>query len=113
MSNQQPLQFQLINAFAATPRAGNQAAVVLIPKEDPRATDEAYMQAVAKDFNLSETAYLVPLGSTNGVPKYGLRWFTPTDVGISLPHVGLALMSRKCLCAVTQPLLRRRRCSIP
>lgn len=79
-SDQKPLPFQLINAFAATPRAGNQAAVVVIPKEDPRATDAEYMQAVAKDFNLSETAFLVPLGSSGEVPKYGLRWFTPAAV---------------------------------
>jgi predicted PhzF superfamily epimerase YddE/YHI9 len=76
----QQLQFHLINAFAPTSHAGNQAAVVIVPADDPRATDEKWMLTVAADFNLSETAYLVPIEPDAEVPKYGLRWFTPTVV---------------------------------
>jgi predicted PhzF superfamily epimerase YddE/YHI9 len=40
------------------------------------------MQTVARDFNLSETAFLHPLDDAD-VPVYSLRWFTPADVSFS------------------------------
>lgn len=73
------LPFHAINAFAPTPHGGNQAAVVILPKGDPRGEDENYMQIIAADFNLSETAYLSPLDDGQ-VPTYSLRWFTPEEV---------------------------------
>lgn len=57
------------DAFTARPFAGNPAAVCLLPEE--RAA--AWMQAVAREMNLSETAFL--LRQERG---YSLRWFTPT-----------------------------------
>jgi PhzF family phenazine biosynthesis protein len=74
--------FHMINAFGPSPYAGNQASVVLFPKGDPRTKDDAYMQTVARDFNLSETAFLHPLDDAD-VPVYSLRWFTPADVSFS------------------------------
>jgi PhzF family phenazine biosynthesis protein len=61
-----------VDAFTDRPFAGNPAGVCLLPAEDPRAADAAWMQAVAREMNLSETAFLVP--SAEG---FGLRWFTP------------------------------------
>lgn len=58
-----------IDAFADRPFAGNPAAVCLM--NGPR--DEKWMQAVAREMNLSETAFLYP--QDNG---YNLRWFTPS-----------------------------------
>jgi PhzF family phenazine biosynthesis protein len=58
-----------VDAFTATPFRGNPAAVV--PLEAPR--DEGWMRDVAREMNLSETAFLVP--APDG---FGLRWFTPT-----------------------------------
>jgi predicted PhzF superfamily epimerase YddE/YHI9 len=57
-----------VDAFTDTPFAGNPAAVCLLP--EPR--DPAWMQRVAAEMNLSETAFLVrrPDG-------FDLRWFTP------------------------------------
>jgi PhzF family phenazine biosynthesis protein len=58
-----------VDAFTDTPFAGNPAAVCLL--DGPR--DEAWMQAVAAEMNLSETAFVRPVA--DGLE---LRWFTPT-----------------------------------
>lgn len=58
-----------VDAFTDRPFAGNPAAVCLTAA--PR--DERWMQDVAREMNLSETAFLHPEGDS-----YRLRWFTPT-----------------------------------
>lgn len=76
-----PLPYHLINAFAPTPHAGNQASVVIFPSaSDPRANNEEFYRTTAADFNLSETAFLVPVDAGAAEPRYGLRWFTPAAV---------------------------------
>jgi PhzF family phenazine biosynthesis protein len=57
-----------VDSFTATPFAGNPAGVCLLT--EPR--DERWMQAVAREMNLSETAFL--LREKDG---FRLRWFTP------------------------------------
>jgi PhzF family phenazine biosynthesis protein len=57
-----------VDAFADRPFAGNPAAVCIL--EQPR--EEAWMQNVALEMNLSETAFLVKRDRA-----YDLRWFTP------------------------------------
>lgn len=57
-----------VDAFSSKPFAGNPAAVCLL--EGPR--DERWMQHVAREMNLSETAFLVPRAD-----GHDLRWFTP------------------------------------
>jgi predicted PhzF superfamily epimerase YddE/YHI9 len=57
-----------IDAFADRPFTGNPAAVCLL--ETPAA--EAWMQAVAAEMNLSETAFVAPREG-----GFSLRWFTP------------------------------------
>jgi predicted PhzF superfamily epimerase YddE/YHI9 len=58
-----------VDAFADRPFSGNPAAVCLL--NEP--ADEAWMQAVAAEMNLSETAFLA-LRANGG---FDLRWFTP------------------------------------
>jgi predicted PhzF superfamily epimerase YddE/YHI9 len=58
-----------VDAFADRPFAGNPAAVCLLP--GPR--DAQWMQQVAMEMNLAETAFLHQEGD-----GYRLRWFTPT-----------------------------------
>lgn len=58
-----------VDAFAERPFTGNPAVVCLLPS----ARDEAWMQSVAGEMNLSETAFLHP--EKDG---FRLRWFTPT-----------------------------------
>lgn len=62
-----------VDAFTARPFAGNPAGVCLLPQGDARAEDRAWLQAVAREMNLSETAFLAPRPD-----GWGLRWFTPT-----------------------------------
>lgn len=57
-----------IDAFTERPFAGNPAAVCLLDNE----ADEQWMQDVAREMNLSETAFVRPLEE-----GFGLRWFTP------------------------------------
>jgi PhzF family phenazine biosynthesis protein len=57
-----------VDAFADAPFTGNPAAVCVL--ERPR--DDAWMQAVAAEMNLSETAFVRPADA-----GWGLRWFTP------------------------------------
>jgi len=59
-----------VDAFADRPFAGNPAAVCVL---DASREDE-WMQAVAREMNLSETAFLVLRGDGD----WDLRWFSPT-----------------------------------
>ena len=66
------IPFFQIDAFVADgPLTGNPAAVM--PLE--RWLDDALMQAIAAENNLSETAFIVP--SDGDEADYELRWFTP------------------------------------
>ena len=65
-----PVQILQVDAFTDRPFAGNPAAVCVLH----RAADEGWMQAVAREMNLSETAFL--LARSDG--GWDLRWFTPT-----------------------------------
>ncbi len=58
-----------VDAFTHRPFAGNPAAVCLLE----RPADAGWMQQVAAEMNLAETAFVVPAGT-----QWGLRWFTPT-----------------------------------
>src|SRR5438093_10041188 len=57
-----------VDAFTSTPFAGNPAAVCVLPG----ARDARWMQDVARELNLSETAFLHAERDL-----YPLRWFTP------------------------------------
>src|SRR5450432_430194 len=57
-----------VDAFTNTLFGGNPAAVCVLPEE----RDERWMQSVAGEMNLSETAFL--LRQADG---FNLRWFTP------------------------------------
>jgi predicted PhzF superfamily epimerase YddE/YHI9 len=63
-----PLPLFHVDAFTDRPFAGNPAAVCLLPAW----RDERWLQAVARDMNLSETAFVVPQGE-----QFELRWLTP------------------------------------
>jgi predicted PhzF superfamily epimerase YddE/YHI9 len=101
-----------VDAFTAEPFAGNPAAVCLLDEE----ADAGWMQRVAAEMNLSETAFLRPEGS--GEPHerggrsppraprpddpadraagpsedaaFGLRWFTPEAEVALCGHATLA-----------------------
>jgi len=64
-----PQSIIIVDAFTHEAFSGNPAAVCVLP--GPR--DDKWMQSVAGEMNLSETAYVYP--EEEG---YRLRWFTPT-----------------------------------
>jgi PhzF family phenazine biosynthesis protein len=61
--------FAQVDAFTDRPFAGNPAAVCVLPA----GRDERWMQLVAREMNLAETAFLVRRSD-----GFDLRWFTPT-----------------------------------
>lgn len=65
------IPFFQVDAFADRPLTGNPAAVM--PLE--RWLDAGFMQAIASENNLSETAFTVPSESDDA--DFDLRWFTP------------------------------------
>ena len=62
-----------VDAFTSRRFGGNPAAVVPLEAEWP---NDALLQAIAAENNLSETAFLAPEGPPGDV--WRLRWFTPT-----------------------------------
>lgn len=76
-----PLKIIQVDAFAERPFTGNPAAVCVLP--EPR--EERWMQDVAREMNLSETAFLHP--NDDG---WKLRWFTPTTEVDLCGHATLA-----------------------
>src|SRR6059058_4495582 len=75
------LRIVQVDAFASRPFSGNPTGVCVLPA--PR--DERWMQNVAAEMNLAETAFLHP---ENG--GYRLRWFTPTVEMALCGHATLA-----------------------
>ncbi len=72
----------VVDAFTNKPFAGNPAAVCVLNEEK----SDAWMQAVAAEFNLSETAFLLQRDSD----LWDLRWFTPTREVNLCGHATLA-----------------------
>lgn len=69
--------FRIVNVFAQSPLAGNPLAVF----EDARGLDDATMQAVALQFNLSETTFVLP----SELATRHVRIFTPS---FEMPFAG-------------------------
>lgn len=92
-----PHELYQVDAFTEMPFEGNPAAVCLLknPKSD------RWMQRLAGEMNLSETAFLLPEGD-----GWRLRWFTPATEVDLCGHATLA--SAKVLFE-TQPELRQNR----
>jgi PhzF family phenazine biosynthesis protein len=70
-----------VDAFTNQPFAGNPAAVCILPQPG----EDRWMQNVAKEMNLSETAFLHK--QVNG---FNLRWFTPATEVELCGHATLA-----------------------
>jgi PhzF family phenazine biosynthesis protein len=78
------LPFAQIDAFATRPFEGNPAAVMPLDTW----LDDATLQAIASENNLSETAFLVR--DASGAADYALRWFTPASEVALCGHATLA-----------------------
>lgn len=73
------LRYEIVDVFTTSAYTGNPLAVVFGGES---LTGEA-MQAIAREFNLSETAFVLPV--TNPAASYRVRIFTP---GAELPFAG-------------------------
>ncbi|MFA6038050.1 MAG: PhzF family phenazine biosynthesis protein [Legionellales bacterium] len=71
-----------VDAFAKKPFTGNPAAVMIVDEF----FQDALSQKIANEMNLSETAFVKPLG----VDHFHLRWFTPTTEVKLCGHATLA-----------------------
>ena len=78
------LQIVQVDAFTNKPFSGNPAAVCIT--QAPLAEEK--MQAIAAEMNLSETAFLYPLGSSEA--GFSIRWFTPAAEVDLCGHATLA-----------------------
>jgi PhzF family phenazine biosynthesis protein len=72
MSPSRTLQYTIVDAFTDAPFSGNPASVIVLDKP----LEDKYLQLIAREFNLSETAYITIL-SSEPVFTANLRWFTP------------------------------------
>lgn len=70
-------RYRLVNVFAEAPLEGNPLCVF----EDARGLDDATMQALALQFNLSETTFILPSAEASA----HVRIFTPT---FEMPFAG-------------------------
>ena len=81
------MRIRIVDAFADRPFAGNPAGVLVLDGESFPADE--WMQSVAAEVNLSETAFVHPL-PPGGPADYALRWFTPAVEVALCGHATLA-----------------------
>lgn len=84
---------QQVDAFGPEPFTGNPAAVCLLERPLPASV----MQNIAKEMNLSETAFVEPTSTEASRDSafaedavFGLRWFT---IGDEVPLCGHATLA--------------------
>lgn len=75
-----------VDAFTDVPFSGNPAAVYVAPAFPA----DTWMQNLAAEMNLSETAFLEPVSPGTDPARYNLRWFTPTHEVDLCGHATLA-----------------------
>ena len=78
------IPFAQIDAFADAPFTGNPAAVMPLSSW----LDNATLQSIASENNLSETAFIVPASGEDA--DFELRWFTPAAEVALCGHATLA-----------------------
>ena len=75
------MKIWIIDAFTDRPFTGNPAAVCVLDEQK----GDSWMQSVAAEMNLSETAFVQPLGQ-----GFELRWFSPVLEVELCGHASLA-----------------------
>jgi len=73
------LVFETVDVFAEAPFGGNPLAVM----SDARGLSAAQMQAIAREFNYSESTFITPAAAAQNTAR--VRIFTPTD---EIPFAG-------------------------
>lgn len=83
MAETAQLPYTIVDAFTTDVFRGNPAAVLVLERELPDAT----MQLIAREFNLSDTAFIA---RTADPSVFGMRWFTPGQEVTLCGHATLA-----------------------
>ncbi|MFD8622985.1 PhzF family phenazine biosynthesis protein [Streptomyces hygroscopicus] len=81
------MRIRIVDAFTERPFAGNPAGVVLLDTDT--FPDDDWLQRVASEVNLAETAFAHPLPGA-AEADWALRWFTPTTEAPMCGHATLA-----------------------
>ena len=76
--------YYVVDAFTNQRFAGNPAGVVF----DAEGLDDGEMQAIAAEFNLSETTFILPPETSEASVRF--RWFTPTVEVAMCGHATIA-----------------------
>lgn len=79
-----PMRVHIVDSFSDRPFAGNPAGVCVLSES----ADAGWMQAVAAELNLSETAFPRPVATPDA--GFELRWFTPATEVALCGHATLA-----------------------
>ncbi|KAJ7253053.1 hypothetical protein B0H12DRAFT_602368 [Mycena haematopus] len=96
------LAYNVFDAFTATRFRGNPAAVILLQPD--HGLSDALLQLIGREFNLSETAFLVPLEDhRDDAPHFSIRWFTPQ---LEAPLCGHATLAAACYLRLNHPELK-------
>ncbi|WP_407554414.1 PhzF family phenazine biosynthesis protein [Streptomyces sp. Pv4-95] len=81
------MRIRIVDAFSERPFAGNPAGVVLL--DSGAFPDDTWLQQVAAEVNLAETAFAHPLPE-GGDADWALRWLTPVAEVDMCGHATLA-----------------------
>ncbi|KAL3746170.1 hypothetical protein ACJRO7_015163 [Eucalyptus globulus] len=85
------VHYVVVDAFTETAFKGNPAAVCFLEEEEEK--DVEWLQAVAREFNISITCFLTRVaasGTEDSSPRFRLRWFTPVAEVNLCGHATLA-----------------------
>eukprot|EP00526_Cylindrotheca_closterium_P011732 CAMPEP_0113627654 /NCGR_PEP_ID=MMETSP0017_2-20120614/14324_1 /TAXON_ID=2856 /ORGANISM="Cylindrotheca closterium" /LENGTH=489 /DNA_ID=CAMNT_0000537921 /DNA_START=51 /DNA_END=1517 /DNA_ORIENTATION=- /assembly_acc=CAM_ASM_000147 len=83
----------IVDSFAAKAGTGNPAGVVLLPEDSDEKVLSNWMQTVAAEFNLSETAFCWPRAASecsSSELHWNIRFYTPTVEVALCGHATLA-----------------------
>ena len=103
------MKIRIVDAFTDRPFQGNPAGVLLLDGPFP---PDAWLQQVAAEVNLSETAFAHPL-PPGGDADWALRWFTPAAEVDMCGHATLATAHVLAAAGLADGLIRfTARCGI-
>uniref|UniRef100_A0A1J3IQ03 Uncharacterized protein n=1 Tax=Noccaea caerulescens TaxID=107243 RepID=A0A1J3IQ03_NOCCA len=88
MADKKRVKYLVADAFTESAFKGNPAAVCFLDDDNQR--DDAWLQSLAAEFNISETCFLTPITDDRDFPRFRLRWFTPAAEVDLCGHATLA-----------------------
>lgn len=82
------MDYVTLDVFTDTPLAGNQLAIVLVPRDHALRDDKQRMQAIAREFNYSETVFLHEVDEPRPSPGHGEFRINIFTLAQELPFAG-------------------------